>query len=167
MPIDTATLAATVVGSFLLPYVKIGIEKISEEVGKSMGKSAADHVTGLSKRVWERVKAVFDSDTDKIILSEFRDDPVAAQALVKAKLTKKLEQDAALAEELDNLINAPGPLGLSSGAHIMNAHIAGILDARNADFSGSRGARLAGVMFDNSASGLARPSAEDEPESDS
>jgi hypothetical protein len=164
MPIDTAALATTVVGSFLLPYVKSGVEKISEEVGKNVSKSAADYVTGLSKKIWERVKAAFTSDRDQVILSEFKDQPEAARLLVETKLMKKLEQDAALAEELDALINAPGPFGLSSGAQIMNSSIAGILDARGADFSGSQGARLAGVMLEKFPPGLSRPAPQDEPE---
>ncbi len=67
--------------------------------------------------------------------------------MLKKKLEKKLESDPALAQELSDLVDKPVAGGVSTGAQIMNAHIAGIADARGANFSGARGVEIAGVKY--------------------
>lgn len=147
MPIDLAVLATTVVSSFLLPYLKIGGEKLAEEIAEKVGSGTADYTADLTNRIWTRVKSAFSSERDQHVISEFEEEPDAAKSLIEAKLKKKLEQDLTLAEELDRLINSPTPDGASTGAQIMNAHIAGILDARGANFSNASNMNLAGVMI--------------------
>ncbi len=149
MSIEVAALATTVVTSFLLPYVKLGVEKISEGVAGKLGDAAAQHAAGLAQKIWDRVTGVFGSEKDKMALELFRDDPEDLQARMVKVLRQKLEEDPALARELAEWINSPGPDGKSTGAQIMNAGTAGILDARGANFSGAQGVRLAGVMINN------------------
>jgi len=146
MPIDVALLATTLVSSFLLPYVKMGAEKIAEEVTGKLGKGAAEHVTGVASKVWDRVKSVFSSDTDKATLTQFEKYPEQARDLIIAVLQEKLEQDRHLAQELAELVDSPGPDGRSTtGAQIMRAGIAGIVDLRQADFSRARGINITAV----------------------
>ena len=145
MIIDSTALAASVVSSFLLPYVKLGAEKLSEEMGKTLGNVSAEYASGVVKRLWERVKAVFSSDDEKTVLAQFEKRPDAAKALVESILQEKLGQDSRLAQELMELINTPGPDGKSTGAQIMQAGIAGIVDARGANFTHASGVTISGV----------------------
>jgi hypothetical protein len=147
MTIDSTALATAVVSSFLLPYIKLGAEKLSEEIGKTLGNLSAEYASGMVKRLWERVKAVFSSDDEKAVLAQFEKRPDAARALVESILQEKLGQDNQLAQELMELINAPGPDGKSTGAQIMQAGIAGIVDARGANFTNASGVTISGVTF--------------------
>jgi hypothetical protein len=147
MPIELAALASTVVGSFLLPYAKAGIEKIAEGVTGAAGKAAAQHVTEAANKIWNRVKSVFSSEGEKFTLSEFEKDPETAKGMVESILKRKFEADSSLVKEFSDLVNKVGPDGKSTTAQIMNAGVAGILVA-SGDFSHSTGARLAGVMME-------------------
>ncbi len=167
MPIDLAVLATTVVSSFLLPYLKLGGEKLAEEISEKVGSGTADYAADLTNKIWKRVKSVFSSERDQHAMSEFEEEPDAAKSLIEAKLKKKLEQDPTLAEELDRLINTPTPDGASTGAQIMNAHIAGILDARGTNFSNSRNLKLAGVMMEESQSSANAKREKEKTEEDS
>lgn len=144
---DPATLASTIVGKFLFPYVKVGAEKLVEEFKKKMDDATAKHAAGLAKKAWDRVKAAFSEEKDQGTLEQFEQYPDAAKPLVEAVLTQRLEQDAQLKKDLTALVDEKGPDGQSTGAQIMNAGIAGILDARGADFSHAQGLTLAGAMF--------------------
>jgi hypothetical protein len=147
MPIELATLAATVVGSFLLPYAKAGIAKIAEGITGTAGKAAAEQVAETTGRIWDRVRSVFSSEGEKFTLSEFEKDPDAGKGMVESILKRKFEADTVLAKEIADLVNKTGPDGKSTTAQIMNAGVAGILVA-SGDFSHSTGARLAGVMME-------------------
>src|SRR5712692_4918531 len=105
MPIDIAVLAATVVNYFLLPYVKLGAEEMFKGASKKLGEDAGVRVKEITESVWRRVKAVFTSEEDRTILTQFEKRPDAAQALVQDVLKDKLEQNSSLASELDRLVN--------------------------------------------------------------
>ena len=150
MPIDVAVLATTIVGSFLVPYVKLGAKKIAEGIAGKLGDAAAEQVTGLTEKIWGRVRSIFSSEGERFTLSQFEHDPEAAKGLVESLLRRKLDQDGSLAQEFSALVNTPTPDGMSTGAQIMNAHIAGIADARGADFSGSAGVEIVGVKLNKS-----------------
>jgi hypothetical protein len=145
MPIDIAALAAVVVTSFLVPYAKIGLEKLAEGLGEKLGEIGAEQGTDALKKVWGRVKGAFKSKDEKPVWAQFEKHPEAAQGLVQEMLKEKLAQDPALAQELSDLVNAPLPSGASTGAQITNADIAAILDLRGADFSGAKNTRITGV----------------------
>lgn len=147
MDTNATLLATTVVTTFLLPYLKLGGETIAKKIAERVGGAAADEAVNVTQKIWDRVKAAFSSERDQHVLSEFENDPEAAQHLIEAKLKRKLEQDPSLAGDLHQLVNAPGPDGVSTGAQIMKAHIAGMLDARGANFSNASNLKLAGVMI--------------------
>ena len=147
MPIDIAVLATTLITSFVVPYLKLGVEKIAEELTGKVSEAAAEQATGLTKKVWNRVKAAFSSEGEQFTLLQLKDNPEAAKPLVESILKKKLEEDTSLAQELQSLIQTPLGGGSSTGAQIMNAHIAGIVDARGANFAGAHGVDIAGVKI--------------------
>lgn len=147
MPLDYAMLAGTVVSSFLLPYVKQGAEKIAETLTEKVSGEAADQVTGIASTLWDRVKSLFTADKEEHVISDFKEEPDAAEALLISKLKKKLEKNPELARELSDLVNKPVAEGAGTGAQIMNAHIAGVADARGANFSGARGVEVVGVKY--------------------
>jgi hypothetical protein len=147
MAIDLAVLAATVVSKFLVPYAKMGAKKLAEGVAKVFGSTAADEVSDVSEQLWNKAQSALSSDAEKVVFSEFKSDPDAAKSLVEAKLKAKLADDTLLAQELDKLVNKR-PVGSSStGAQIMDAYIAGIVDLREADLSHASNFDIAAVRI--------------------
>lgn len=149
MPLDIALLATTVATSFLVPYVKVGLEKIAEGAGKQVGEKAGEYVADLTGKLWGRVKSVFSSPEDQTVLTLFEKNPDEMQAMMIKALQEKLTQDPALAQQLADLIDQPGPDGTSTGAQIMNAGIAGIADLRGANLSHAQNLNIAGVILDD------------------
>lgn len=147
MAIDIAVLTTTIVSSFLVPYLKLGAEKLVEEVGKTFGKSAGKHTLEVSKRIWKSIKTKFNSKDNKVILKHFEKSPEEASKLIEKLLKEMLLSDIDYANELNDLINLPSPDGQGTGAQIMQAHIAGIVDLRNADFRGTKDVSIKGVSI--------------------
>jgi len=142
---DPVSLAATVVGSFLLPYAKKGAEKIGEVVSEKFGEAAANEVTDVAGKLWGKVKGVFTSEYELTTLNLFADSPETYQKPVEEMLRQKLEKDPVLAREVRSLVSAPAGDG-SDAASIMNASIAGILDMRGAHFT-AHGGVYGGVVY--------------------
>jgi hypothetical protein len=148
MPIEVAALATTLVSSFLLPYVKEGVKQIAEAVSEKVSGAAANHVTGVAQKVWDKVRSVFTSEEEKGALTQFEKRPDATKSLVEELLKERLEKDSALAKHFDELVNSPGPDGVSTGAQIMHASgIVGILDARGQHISNVHSVRQGGVVI--------------------
>jgi hypothetical protein len=146
MPTDVAALAATIVSSFLVPYVKAGVVEIGKELSKKVGDSAAAQVTGLTQKLWDRIRSVFAEEDDRGALSQFEKRPELAKALIQSILEEKLENDSSLARELDELINTPAQDGLGSITDIMNnSGLAGVVNVNNSDFRHSTGTTIVGV----------------------
>ena len=135
MDISLATLAATVVGSFLVPFIKKGAHKIIENVSEGLGEGVADQSTVASP-------------SDKAVLGQFEQHPDAAKSLIEAMLKEKLAQDSSLASELRELVKKAMPGGVSTGAQVHNANDVGIADARQADLSHSSGAQIIGLKVE-------------------
>jgi hypothetical protein len=150
MPIGLVELATTVVTSFLAPWAMDGAQKLAEKVGEKMGDAAATGVVETSKKIWDRVKDAFSSGDDLIkldLLEEFKADPVTWEKPVQKKLQEKLEQDSALAEELDKLVNTATADGKSGNIQIKDVvGDVGVLYMPGANFQGAQGLRFAGVM---------------------
>jgi hypothetical protein len=130
------TLAATVVGEILVPYLKEGAKKIAEEASKRFGDSAGKYAADLAGKVWDRVKASFTSDREKNTVADFEEKPEEAKSLMASRLRDKLQSDPKLAGDLEKLVNTQSPDGKSTGAQIIGATYAGIADARGATISG-------------------------------
>jgi hypothetical protein len=146
--VDPVTLAATVVSSFLLPYVKKGATAIGEAVAKKFGDNVGGQVTDLAVKVWDKVKDSFTGEDELTTLKLFQSKPDTYQEPVKQILKEKIEKDPdGLGKELHQMVTAPvGNSG--TGASIMGATIAGIVDLRGATISGS-GQTFAGAIVNN------------------
>ncbi len=129
-------LATSVIGQIVVPYLKEGAKKLADEASKKFGDSAAHYAVDVAEKVWNRVKASFTSDREKYAVEDFQEKPEQAKDLMVAKLQDKLQSDPKLAEDLQKLVNAPSPDGKSTGAQIIGATYAGIVDARGATISG-------------------------------
>jgi predicted RNase H-like nuclease (RuvC/YqgF family) len=136
MPIEIAALAATVVANYLLPYVKVGVEKIAEVATDKFSSVAAEHVTETTKKLWQKITSVFDSPDEKKTLERFEKDPERMAGSLEVILEEKLQQNEELARELEELVDARSPDGAGTGAQIMSATVAGIIDLRQARVSG-------------------------------
>lgn len=155
MPLDL--LVGTIVSLFLVPYVTKGIETMAHEATKEFGKVAGDHVIDVASKVWNRVTSVFSSPSDKTTLEQFEKYPEQAAPLLQAILKEKLEKDPQLQDELQKLVDSPSPDGKGTGAQIMNAMYAGILDARGANFSHAQNLRLSGLSIEQAGAGPSQP----------
>lgn len=145
MPIDAAALATTVVGNYLMPYVKKGLQKIGEEVKQKLDEAAAEHATKVTAKIWEKVKSLF-GPKDEPLLDQLKQRPEVSQPLVEAVLRDKLNEDTEAAEDLDNLVRAQDPQGNGTAAQIMQS--AGIAVAVVAsDFRGASGVVIAGKVY--------------------
>ncbi len=147
MPIDIALLVTTVVTSFLVPYAKVGLEKIAEGAGKKVGEKAGDYVADLTSKLWNQVKSAFSSAKDKPVLILFEENPDEMKDMLVKALQEKVEQDPNLAQSLANLVNAPGPDNQRNGAQIMNAGIAGIVDLTGANLTNAQNFTISGVTI--------------------
>lgn len=147
MPPDVAVLAGTIVSSFMLPYAKKGIEELGNELSKKFGNSAASQVSGLTQKLWNKVKSVFSADDDKAALSQFEKRPDASKVLIQAILEEKLQQNSSLAEELNELIKTPTTDGRSVTEIMNNSGIVGVVEVKNSDLSHSTGLTITGVSF--------------------
>jgi hypothetical protein len=146
MPIDIALLATTAVTSFLLPYIKDGAKKIADALTEKGSKAGAEYFSEVAKKAWDRVKSSFSSEDDKTELSQFESSPEEKAPLIEDMLKVKLRKDPLLAEELDKLVNTPGPDGKSASLLIKNVvGDVGVLYMPNAKVRG-HDIRLAGVM---------------------
>jgi spermidine/putrescine-binding protein len=146
MPLDIPVLAATIVSSFMLPYVKKGIDGFVSEMSKKTGESAAAQVSGVTKTIWNKVKSAFSSEEDTAALSTFEKRPEVSTALIETILKEKLEQDASLAEELNSLLNTKVPGGSETVAEVINnSGVLGVVNVKQSNFSHSTGATLIGV----------------------
>ncbi len=145
MAIEIAALATSVVSSFLLPYAKAGLTKISESVSEAIGPEAAEYASDVTSKVWDHVKGAFSSPKEEAALDLFKENPEDMQPVLAKKLREKMEQDSNLAQTLSDLINEPGPDGNNTGAQIMNAGVAGIVDLRGADLSQAQNLTITGA----------------------
>jgi hypothetical protein len=159
---DPATLATTLVVTFLRPYIEQGAKKVGEAVSEKVGKAAADFAVETASKVWNYIKTAFQSEDEKSVLTQFEKRPKASEELLKEVLTEKLQQDKQLAQELENLVSTHGPDGTSTSAEIMNnAGIAGNVIIQG-NISGSSNS-IAGVMFRDSAPKAPSSEANDNP----
>lgn len=144
---DIPVLATTVVANFLLPYVKMGAEKIASEVTKHASEIIAEDAVQVTESVWQKVKSLFASEGDENIIDRFETTGGKGEDLVTEMLTEKLENNQEIATELNDLVNPSSDSNTTagSGASIMKAHIASIVDLRNANFSNSSNVNITGI----------------------
>ena len=144
--LDVAALAATVVSTVLLPYIKDGAAKFAETITEKTGKGMGEYAADMAGKVWNKVKSAFSSPGEEVLVEQFEKRPEAASELIKATLEEKLKQDEALAREIDKLVNTKGPDGQSTGAQIIDSSYVSFIDLRNAHLSGSNNTFTGGTF---------------------
>lgn len=145
MPIE---IAATIVTSLLMPYLKMGADKMAETLSGEGGKAIGAYTVDLAKKAWDHIKSAFNSEEEASTLEMFEKRPEAAAPLMEEVLEEKLQTDPDLKTELEKLLKAPGPGG-QTGAQIIGDY-AHLLDMRNAVVSGSHNT-FAGAIYGTSA----------------
>lgn len=135
--LEIAALATTAVSQILLPYIKDGAAKFAKTITEKTGQGMGEYAAELAGKVWNKVKSVFGSDDEKVLLKQFEEEPEAAAPLIESKLKKKLEQNVDLAQEINQLVNSMAPDGQSTGAQIIGSSYVGLVDLRNARVEGS------------------------------
>ena len=131
---DPATLAAYIVGTFLVPYASKGAEKIGEAVAKKFGEEIGSDLVKRSKRLWEVVKGAFSGD-EITKLDLFEGQPEEYRNEIEATLKRKIKNDARLKTELEEIVEKPAGNG-DSGYAIMHATYAVQMDLRYGTYSG-------------------------------
>jgi hypothetical protein len=109
MPTDMAAVSMTVVTSFLIPYVKLGPEKLAAIVLESTDANTADFVVGVVSKVWQWVASFLSLEEEKALLVKFQRQPDALRSVIELTLQEKLTQDTKRTDELLELINAVNP----------------------------------------------------------
>lgn len=142
---DPVSLATTIVGSFLVPLLKRGARELAETLSRESDSATADQLVRTSGTLWERVRSLFDGADERKALELFERFPEDLERRVEAMLGERLEADEALRSELERLVTRPTPDGASTGAQIMQAHFAVVIDNRNARIGGS--SRIIGMNF--------------------
>lgn len=132
---------------FLAPYAKAGLEKIAGAVTERLGTQMADYAGELTSKVWSLITTAFSSPKEQHTIELFRENPDEMQALLIKQLHAKLVQDPTFTQTLAELINQPGPDGVTTGAQIMHAGIAGIADLRGANLSQAQDMVIGGVVM--------------------
>jgi hypothetical protein len=133
---DPVSLAAAVVGTFLVPFLKEGARSLADAVSRESGTAAAGHAVDVAERLWQRVRSLFTGSDERQALEAFERFPEDLQKRVETMLRQRLEADTQLLSELTGLVTLPAPDGASTGVQVMRAHIAAVIDNRNAHISG-------------------------------
>ena len=152
MDVNATALATTIVASFLLPYVKIGLSSIRETLNDKVGELVAKKSSELTESVWAKISELFTNERDQATLKDFQESPDETKSLLEKKLAAKLSENTKIAQELELLINQQFEDSNLTGAQIMQAHTAGILDMRNSNLSNISGSTFAGVIVNKSSS---------------
>ena len=133
-----AGLASSVVTSFLIPYIKQGVQNIAENVSQGAGDAVAKHVADVAKKVWDRVRAAFTEPEEKTILDQFEKRPDKAGPLMEDVLEEKLQKDVRLAKDLEGLVMSQAGAEGSTSLQVMNNYgTFGVADARGAVIHGT------------------------------
>jgi hypothetical protein len=133
---DPLSLAATIVGSFLVPFFREGARRLGEALSDESDSSTADQLVETSEKIWGRLVTLFDEPDERKALELFERFPDDLERRVETMLRERLQADERLLAELYGLVSEPTPGAASTGVQVMRAHNVGIIDNRNADISG-------------------------------
>ncbi len=140
--IELATMATSLVSSFLIPLLKKGAESLGTELGERTTQSVADGLVGTAQRLWDRVKGSLQSRDDQDIAAIFERQPKVMQEALEKLVLRKLEQDEGFRREVAQLLEAEAEPGVASWK--LMGEIVGAVDARHAQITGGT---VAGVVY--------------------
>lgn len=158
--IEVAVLAASLVSSFLVPLVKRGAEKLTEELATKTGEATAQGLVGTAQKLWQRVKGKTQETDQADVVALFERKPELMQEPLKGVVVDLLERDPDFRQEVSQLLEADE--GGTTRWQLMG-EIVGAVDARGAAIGGH--SVVAGVVY-NPSTAAERPtgSAEQGPD---
>jgi hypothetical protein len=143
--LELGALAASLVGSFLVPLLKDGAEGLAEKLRERTTDAAADGLVGVAQRLWKRVRGKAAETGNDDVITVFEGKPETMQASVEQLVLQMLKDDEAFRAEVSGLVE-----GTEDGVarwQLMGETV-GVVDARNAHIEGGI---VAGVMVGNQA----------------
>jgi hypothetical protein len=144
--IETAALATYIVGSFLVPLLKKGTEKLTDELGEKVGATAADGLVGVAQRLWDRVRGKSRDTDDEPVVDLFERQPDRVESSMVDVVRSLLEADPDFRQEATRLLEERD--GSSPPRwQLMGEYVAAV-DARNARVSGH--GQMAAMIFNSS-----------------
>jgi len=143
--IETAALATSVVTSFLVPLVKKGAEKLTEELSQSAGSAAADGIVGVARTLWERIRGKTQGTADEPVVELFEKQPDRLSGPLESVVTELLDTDPDFRDEVTKLLETEE--GGRTRWQLMGEYV-GAVDARGAHISGGQ---VAGVIVGSAA----------------
>ncbi|WP_148571636.1 hypothetical protein [Nocardioides caldifontis] len=138
--IETAALATSVVTAFLVPLVKKGAEKLTDELSEKAGSAAADGLVGVARKLWERIRGKTRGTPDAEVVDLFEKQPDRLADPLRAVVEELLTEDAELRDEVTALLEAEE--GGRTRWQLMGEYV-GAVDARGATITGGQ---VAGVI---------------------
>lgn len=138
--LELTALAGSLVASFLVPLVRDGAEKLTEELSQRTSAAAADGLVGVAKRLWDRVRGKAAETGDADVIDVFEAKPEIMQKSVEDLVLKMLSDDPSFRAEVSSLVE--GTEGGVARWQLMGENV-GVVDARNATISGGT---VAGVV---------------------
>jgi hypothetical protein len=138
--LELTALAGSLVASFLIPLVRDGAEKLTEELSQRTSAAAADGLVGVAKRLWDRVRGNAAETGDADVIDVFEAKPEIMQKSVEDLVLKMLNDDPSFRAEVSSLME--GTEGGVARWQLMGENV-GVVDARNATISGGT---VAGVV---------------------
>lgn len=150
MSVELAEIAASAIGSFVVPLLVKGNDTITADLGKALGDSAAGAVTNIAQRVWDRIKAAFGSPREQAAVERFEEDPELYAPPVQTLLEERLREDPALVADLVALLQQPVADGHEQAWQVMGNYV-GIVNVHHSTF-GAGEQTIAGVIVGRDAS---------------
>jgi hypothetical protein len=133
--IETAALATYLVGSFLVPLVKKGAEKLTEDLGAEAGSTVATGLVETARKLWDRVRGKTENTDDKPVVDLFAQQPDKLQATLTEVVKRLLDEDPTFREEASALLEERE--GDKTRWQLMGEYV-GAVDARGAHISGGQ-----------------------------
>jgi hypothetical protein len=141
--IETAALATYVVGSFLVPLLKKGTDKLTAELGEAVGAAASDGMVDVAKKLWAKVRGKVQDTPDAPVVDLFEQRPDEQTVALERVVRELLEKDQEFRTEVTELVEKP-TAGGTPAWQLMGEYVA-VVNAPGAQLSGN--AQLAGMMF--------------------
>lgn len=138
--IEVGALAAYVVGSFLVPLVKKGVEHLTEELSDKAGTATADGLVGAAKTLWARIRGKTQGTDDQPVITLFEQQPEKLASTVTDVVKRLLSDDPEFRKQAADLVECKEDG--SPRWQLMGEYV-GAVDARNATISGGQ---VAGVI---------------------
>jgi len=157
--IETATLATYVVGSFLVPLLKKGADRLTEDLGAKVGATASDGLVDVAKKLWEKVRGRTRGTSDAPVVDLFEQKPDLMQGALETVVRELVEQDQEFRREVTEMLERAAPDGTPTWQ--LMGHNVGVVNAQGAHISGS--AQVAGVIANISSAPPTGPAPTSEP----